>query len=85
MTGSFSSFQVTHAHDRSSRLTQVWQSHTGAVNALIASPIELVKIRLQNERGATDASKVIRQLLDAGVSRGIFRGLGVTILKEMPV
>ncbi|CAL9010137.1 unnamed protein product [Prunus brigantina] len=70
---------------------------TGAVQSLILSPIELVKIRLQlqniqayanakshqlqSHRGPIDVAKAI---MKAEGLRGIYRGLGITVLRDAP-
>lgn len=68
-------------------------SFAGFVNSFVASPIELVKIRLQAQRSLQQHSSssysgpldVARKLVEKeGVARGLFRGLGVTIVKEIP-
>jgi solute carrier family 25 carnitine/acylcarnitine transporter 20/29 len=57
----------------------------GLVGSIIVSPIELVKIRLQNQRGQGKTfSTVLRELMKIGIQHGIFRGLKVTIMKEIP-
>lgn len=67
---------------------------TGAIQSLILSPVELVKIRLQlqgsnytrsqhadHHKGPTD---VARSILRREGLRGIYRGLNVTILRDAP-
>ncbi|KAH6833630.1 Mitochondrial substrate carrier family protein [Perilla frutescens var. hirtella] len=59
---------------------------TGAIQSLVLSPVELVKIRLQlqpktNLNGPLD---VARTILRAEGWRGIYRGLTITVLRDAP-
>lgn len=67
---------------------------TGAIQSLILSPVELVKIRLQlqgsnytrskqadRHKGPTD---VARSILRREGLRGIYRGLSITVLRDAP-
>lgn len=67
---------------------------TGAIQSLILSPVELVKIRLQLQgsnytrskqadryKGPTD---VARSILRREGLRGIYRGLSITVLRDAP-
>lgn len=67
---------------------------TGAIQSLILSPVELVKIRLQlqgsnytrskqadHHKGPTD---VARSILRREGLRGIYRGLSITVLRDAP-
>ncbi|KAL2915067.1 hypothetical protein HK105_205391 [Polyrhizophydium stewartii] len=65
----------------------------GFVNAFVAGPIEMLKIRLQAQRAnpATTAGAyagpidVVRRIVrDHGVRNGLFRGTTATVLKEIP-
>ncbi|KAJ3306799.1 hypothetical protein HDV03_003836 [Kappamyces sp. JEL0829] len=60
----------------------------GFINSFVAAPIELLKIRLQAQRAGGIYSgpwdvfvKIVRT---DGISNGLFRGLWVTICKEVP-
>lgn len=60
----------------------------GAVNSVMASPIELFKIRMQSQYGAGTDQK-LRQVAsqlwkDHGFKRGIMRGFWVTVARETP-
>ncbi|KAG8379939.1 hypothetical protein BUALT_Bualt07G0141800 [Buddleja alternifolia] len=63
---------------------------TGAIQSLLLSPVELVKIRLQlqsktdtlaNQSGPVHIARII--LRTQGL-RGIYRGLGITVLRDAP-
>lgn len=62
----------------------------GAAQTTIMTPVELVKIRLQlqNKGQLTDSCKgpslVIRNILKREGLRGIFRGYGITVLRDAP-
>lgn len=61
----------------------------GAVNAFVASPIELIKIRMQIQRSKggryTGPIDVVTSLVQQdGIRKGLFRGLFCTIIKEIP-
>ncbi|KAJ3124881.1 hypothetical protein HK098_000819 [Nowakowskiella sp. JEL0407] len=67
----------------------------GAINAVVASPIELFKIRLQvqyNSRSQPGSEAryqgtmdVARQLIrDYGIRHGLFRGFWATVVREIP-
>lgn len=60
----------------------------GAVNSVMASPIELFKIRMQSQYGGGTDQK-LRQVAsqlwrDHGFKRGIMRGFWVTVARETP-
>ncbi|KAL3511797.1 hypothetical protein ACH5RR_024514 [Cinchona calisaya] len=66
---------------------------TGAIQSLILSPVELVKIRLQLQRNVTGNkySSIHRGPLDVARSifqneglRGMYRGLTITVLRDAP-
>ncbi|GAA99125.1 uncharacterized protein L969DRAFT_94303 [Mixia osmundae IAM 14324] len=63
-------------------------SMAGAANALLASPVEMFKIRMQGQYGQpTDKklSKVLSEMWNTwGFRRGIMRGFWVTVVKEIP-
>lgn len=68
-------------------------SISGFVNGFFSTPIELVKIRLQNQtnsprhyggemyKGPTDC---VRQILKQNGLKGLFKGLPTTLLRETP-
>lgn len=81
------------------RLLPLWKiavagAGAGVVNSVLASPVELLKIKLQAQYGSSssETSKFkgpiacARYLIkkDGGVARGLFRGLYVTMWREMP-
>lgn len=65
---------------------------TGAIQSLVLSPVELVKIRLQLQAKArpnkpsihTGPVDVARSILRAEGWRGLYRGLTVTVLRDAP-
>ncbi|XP_028771740.1 mitochondrial arginine transporter BAC2-like [Neltuma alba] len=63
---------------------------TGALQSTIVSPVELVKIRLQlqSKGPLTESYKgplsVTRKIWNGEGLRGIFRGLGITVLRDAP-
>ncbi|CAN6700916.1 unnamed protein product [Malus baccata var. baccata] len=67
---------------------------TGAIQSLILSPVELVKIRLQLQRDAKSKPHqlqshngpidVAKSIMRAEGLRGIYRGLFITVLREAP-
>ncbi|KAK6153698.1 hypothetical protein DH2020_013337 [Rehmannia glutinosa] len=66
---------------------------TGAIQSLLLSPVELVKIRLQLQRKTPDQSPltthrgpldVARTILRTEGWRGIYRGLAITVLRDAP-
>ncbi|KAL0342025.1 UNVERIFIED_CONTAM: Mitochondrial arginine transporter BAC2 [Sesamum calycinum] len=66
----------------------------GALQSLLISPVELVKIRLQLQRKTNEKMNqsssnrgpldVARSILRAEGWRGIYRGLGITMLRDSP-
>ena len=66
-------------------------SISGAVQSVIASPMELVKTRMQiNEdavgskrRGSLEVLKSVYQN-EGGLFRGVFKGWGITLGREIP-
>ncbi|KAL1533207.1 Mitochondrial arginine transporter bac2 [Salvia divinorum] len=57
---------------------------TGAIQSLVLSPVELVKIRLQLLRSPTGPRDVARSILRAEGWRGLYRGLTITVLRDAP-
>lgn len=63
---------------------------TGAAQSLLLTPVELLKIRLQlqNQTNPTRAHSgpidVARSIFQAQGLRGIYRGLGITVLRDAP-
>ncbi|KAG0263507.1 hypothetical protein BG011_008678 [Mortierella polycephala] len=63
----------------------------GIVNAMLASPVEMLKIRMQAQYGAGSTVRYsgpvdcARQLIrDHGVRHGLMRGYWITIVREIP-
>lgn len=60
----------------------------GAVNAVLASPVEMFKVRMQGQYGAATDKRlrdVAREMWqDWGFKRGIMRGYWVTVAREIP-
>lgn len=60
----------------------------GAVNAALASPVEMFKVRMQGQYGAATDKRlrdVAREMWqDWGFKRGIMRGYWVTVAREIP-
>ncbi|KAI8907469.1 mitochondrial carrier domain-containing protein [Powellomyces hirtus] len=52
--------------------------------ALILGPAEQVKIRLQVARARTTAVGELRQIWKEGGVRGVFRGTGLTLMRDVP-
>jgi solute carrier family 25 (mitochondrial carnitine/acylcarnitine transporter), member 20/29 len=58
---------------------------TGALQTLILSPVELVKIRLQLEAASGHGPvEMVREILRREGLRGVYRGLAVTALRDAP-
>ncbi|PPD95641.1 hypothetical protein GOBAR_DD07340 [Gossypium barbadense] len=59
---------------------------TGAIQSLIVSPVELIKIRLQlsKKTSPTGPIHVAKTILKTEGIRGLFRGLNITILRDAP-
>ncbi|KAJ8579856.1 mitochondrial carrier, partial [Rhizopogon salebrosus TDB-379] len=60
----------------------------GAANAILASPVEMFKVRMQGQYGAA-TDKRLRDLAremwrDWGFRKGVMRGYWVTVAKEIP-
>ncbi|XP_004304507.1 PREDICTED: mitochondrial arginine transporter BAC2 [Fragaria vesca subsp. vesca] len=57
----------------------------GALQSLILSPVELVKIRLQLQTKTQKGPReVAKSIMKAEGLRGLYRGLGITILRDAP-
>ncbi|KAH6565057.1 hypothetical protein BASA50_009947 [Batrachochytrium salamandrivorans] len=64
-------------------------SISGFVNGFFSSPMELVKIRLQNQDKSTaqlykGPIDCLRKIITTGGIRGLYKGLGTTIVRETP-
>ena len=60
---------------------------SGFINSFLSCPIELVKIRLQNqskERLYNGNIDLIRKIWVSDGWQGFYRGLGITIIRETP-
>ncbi|EFJ31049.1 hypothetical protein SELMODRAFT_89008 [Selaginella moellendorffii] len=66
---------------------------TGALQTLILTPVELVKIKLQIQRSLKGCSKsanlhgplqVARKITQTEGLRGLYRGLGITLIRDAP-
>ncbi|MBA0767410.1 hypothetical protein Gotri_016296 [Gossypium trilobum] len=59
---------------------------TGAIQSLIVSPVELIKIRLQlsKKTSPTGSIHVAKTILKTEGIRGLFRGFNITILRDAP-
>jgi len=59
----------------------------GAANAILASPVEMFKVRMQGQYGAKDDQRlraVFAEVAKDGFRRGIMRGYWVTVAREIP-
>ncbi|KAK7057998.1 mitochondrial carrier domain-containing protein [Favolaschia claudopus] len=63
-------------------------SMAGAVNAVLASPVEMFKVRMQGQYGAESDKRlrvIAREMwLEWGFRKGVMRGYWVTVAKEIP-
>ncbi|KAF8589466.1 mitochondrial carrier [Ramaria rubella] len=63
-------------------------SMAGAVNSILASPVELLKVKMQGQYGGTDDRRLSKIAVDlyrkAGFRYGIMRGFWVTVAREIP-
>ncbi|KAI8915812.1 mitochondrial carrier domain-containing protein, partial [Gorgonomyces haynaldii] len=61
-------------------------SISGLVNAFFSAPIELIKIRLQNDTQNTYKGPLdcVRKTIQAGGIRAVFKGLPTTFIRETP-
>ncbi|KAF8519511.1 mitochondrial carrier [Gautieria morchelliformis] len=70
------------------RQTALAGSMAGAVNSLLASPVELLKVRMQGQYGAVDDKRLSRVAADLyktwGFRQGVMRGFWVTVAREIP-
>ncbi|XP_058074394.1 mitochondrial arginine transporter BAC2-like [Magnolia sinica] len=60
---------------------------TGALQSLILSPVELVKIRLQIQHHRTNVEgpvNVVKNIMRKEGIRGMYRGLAITVLRDAP-
>ncbi|XP_004506849.1 mitochondrial arginine transporter BAC2 [Cicer arietinum] len=63
---------------------------TGALQSLLLSPVELVKIRLQlqntsqSKESGTSPVKVAKNIWRKEGFRGMYRGLGITVMRDIP-
>ncbi|MED6133930.1 Mitochondrial arginine transporter bac2 [Stylosanthes scabra] len=57
---------------------------TGALQSILLSPIELVKIRLQLSESEKGPIKVAKNILKTEGFCGIYRGLSITMLRDAP-
>ncbi|CAG8654495.1 9270_t:CDS:2, partial [Acaulospora colombiana] len=64
----------------------------GAVNSVLASPVELLKIKMQAQYGSTSSGGLYKGPLDCaqhlirefGIRNGLFRGFWATVFREIP-
>ncbi|KAG8895273.1 hypothetical protein FRB99_000667 [Tulasnella sp. 403] len=59
----------------------------GAANAILASPVEMFKVRMQGQYGGADDKRlraVFAEVAKDGFRRGIMRGYWVTVAREIP-
>jgi len=56
----------------------------GVFSATAITPLEQIKVRLQCNKGRTRAMTIISQAVKCDGLRGLFRGLGPTILRDIP-
>ncbi|CAG8737483.1 15096_t:CDS:2, partial [Acaulospora colombiana] len=63
-------------------------SMAGAANAILASPVELFKIRMQGQYGSATDRRLSRVFWDTwaahGFRKGVMRGYWVTLAREIP-
>ncbi|GFP99665.1 mitochondrial arginine transporter bac2 [Phtheirospermum japonicum] len=57
---------------------------TGAIQSLILSPVELIKIHLQLQPKTTGPLDVARTIFKTEGFKGIYRGLTITVLRDAP-
>jgi solute carrier family 25 carnitine/acylcarnitine transporter 20/29 len=93
--GSFISYQLTNPTDEPT-IKQIFIAGCGSgfVNSLISCPTELAKIQLQNQvNGAqndggkrlyTGTIDCLRKIYRVHGIKGIFRGMGATVVRETP-
>lgn len=60
----------------------------GAANAILASPVEMFKVRMQGQYGAATDQRLSAVFLDMwrtwGLRKGVMRGYWVTVVREIP-
>ncbi|EIW67001.1 hypothetical protein TREMEDRAFT_74630 [Tremella mesenterica DSM 1558] len=63
-------------------------SMAGAINAILASPVEMFKIRMQGQYGGSSDKRLKRVVSDMwrqyGFRDGIMRGYWITVIREIP-
>ncbi|KIJ51421.1 hypothetical protein M422DRAFT_26837 [Sphaerobolus stellatus SS14] len=68
--------------------TAVAGAMAGAVNSVLASPVELFKIKMQGQYGGANDKRLSKVAIDlyqqAGFRYGIMRGFWVTVAREIP-
>ncbi|CAF2209402.1 hypothetical protein IGI04_029203 [Brassica rapa subsp. trilocularis] len=57
---------------------------TGAVQSLLLSPVELIKIRLQLQQSNSGPISLAKTILRREGLKGIYKGLTVTVLRDAP-
>ncbi|KAF8525966.1 mitochondrial carrier domain-containing protein [Hysterangium stoloniferum] len=74
--------------DLSLRQTALAGSMAGAVNSILASPVELLKVKMQGQYGGANDRRLSRVAIDlyrsSGFRHGIMRGFWVTVAREIP-
>ncbi|KAI0308603.1 mitochondrial carrier domain-containing protein [Amylostereum chailletii] len=79
---------ITPFHQLSLSQTAVAGAMAGAANAILASPVEMFKVRMQGQYGATTDKKlrtVAKEMWSEwGFRKGIMRGYWITVAREIP-
>ncbi|KAG2254892.1 hypothetical protein Bca4012_040515 [Brassica carinata] len=57
---------------------------TGAVQSLLLSPVELIKIRLQLQQSTSGPITLAKTILRSEGLKGIYKGLTITVLRDAP-
>ncbi|CAN8233354.1 unnamed protein product [Cochlearia groenlandica] len=57
---------------------------TGAMQSLMLSPVELIKIRLQLQQSNIGPIRLAKSILRTQGLKGIYRGLTITVLRDAP-
>lgn len=57
---------------------------TGAVQSLLLSPVELIKIRLQLQQSTSGPISLAKTILRREGLKGIYKGLTITVLRDAP-
>ncbi|PWN47090.1 mitochondrial carrier [Violaceomyces palustris] len=85
---SFSKRLVSDTPDLSVGQTAAAGALAGAANSVLASPVELFKIRMQAQYGGTSDRKLSQVARDvwneSGFRNGVMRGFWITVLREIP-